>query len=151
MVDIEILSEELCGRIRTVSAVSGKTFIVYNLEDLEGLIRDQVSFPLIGVSHVGTHPSSGNDGTASSGKQTSSAVLDDVSFSVIFGDEYRYTDNLDNNRRNIVRLMKEVRDAVRGYVGVSNRPWRFRGETPLVTGIENAVFYGQVWAVTTFL
>lgn len=140
---IERLKDELVERVSLCAAVKDKTFKVFNIEDLEDMVQ-AVSYPIAGVVYEGSAHKE-NSALGATATRSSAAMLITRSFMVIVGTNYRYASMGDGQLVVAEGLLESIVPKLLGYVGVSNRPWRFVGETAMESLLEGAVFYGQMW------
>lgn len=146
VIRIDQLRLELMTRVQMVATLQNKTFYVVNVDELEDYHTEKaVQFPMSGVSYEGMHPK-GNQADANTNSKASmgNAV---VRFSVIVGDEYRLA-SMSDPKPSLTDMLDAVRSSVNGFIGITHRPWKWLGETPLVSRLQDTVFYGQLWENT---
>ena len=145
-----LLVNELIASVKdAASEISGKTFYVFSVENLDD-ISDSQGFPVAGVIYEGFFPNDKPINPATSRKSTTAALYGAARFSVVIGDRYNFATPAygdDDSKPDLTTLLTKVRRRVLGMQenGVSKRPWRFLYEVPVDTRVSGAIMYLQLW------
>jgi len=141
---IQELTQELIDIVKPLPEFEGRGFSVFDLDDL-GTVLKYESLPLVAVSYEGRSPIN-NEGTGRT-SVAKTATMMQATFSVLIAVRYGSAVGVDDTKVDAVNLLNAVTSAVLGYKGVNHRGWAFNGESPLPSGIEGVIFYGQTWSV----
>jgi len=143
--NVDELTQELIDLIKLLPEFTTKGFSIFDLQDLETILQYE-SLPLVGVTYEGCNPVTGSTGGKTSVSKTSAMLV--ISFSIILALRYGSAIGAgDDTKVDAVNLLDSIRNTVMGYKGVNRRGWSFNGETPIASGIEGVIFYGQTWSV----